>query len=162
MWQQLVGSQLDGKFRLVRLLGVGGFGAVFLAEEHVAGNRDMKPGNIIRVDNRWKLSDLGLVRQLGGEKTVCEAPLGTLCYMSPESLGGGHSSACERWSLEVTLAEARGRAAEGPACPPVFSTPCPRPSFPRPTTAISQTKCSLSFGSRPGNAPHLSMPPEIP
>ncbi len=61
-----------------------------LAAIHGAGliHRDVKPANILRDGNRWRVSDFGIVRDTTGATTVTQAGmiLGTPDYLAPEHL----------------------------------------------------------------------------
>jgi formylglycine-generating enzyme required for sulfatase activity len=67
---------------------------------------DIKPGNILKVGDRWKIGDYGLVRSLNPTRscTVTNNPLGTPLYMPPESYDGILSPAWDVWSLGIMTA----------------------------------------------------------
>jgi formylglycine-generating enzyme required for sulfatase activity len=67
---------------------------------------DLKPANILRVTNRWKIGDYGLVRSLNSEDSYDQTLnlLGTPLYSPPESESGVISTAWDIWSLGIILA----------------------------------------------------------
>lgn len=68
---------------------------------------DVKPGNLLRVGDVWKLSDFGLLRSLAhGALTRTTSLLGSAAYMPPEGYDGVISPAWDIWSLGITLVEA--------------------------------------------------------
>jgi hypothetical protein len=74
-----------------------------LSHIHAAGaiHADVKPANIIRVRNRWKLGDLGLLKSTRSKHT---GPAhGSLTYMAPEILRHEFSPAADVYSLGATI-----------------------------------------------------------
>ncbi|MBZ0214235.1 MAG: protein kinase, partial [Nitrospirae bacterium] len=69
-------------------------------------HRDVKPGNVLRVGDAWKLADFGSVRAV--EKSTAQASknIGTASYAPPEAYEGSVSSAWAVWSLGRLLQEA--------------------------------------------------------
>ncbi len=79
---------------------------------------DLKPGNILRVGNVWKLCDFGIARVLhgtGGHLT--ETTSGTEGYMPPERLLARKDTRVDTpydiWPLGIILLEALGRLEPG-------------------------------------------------
>jgi len=69
-------------------------------------HRDLKPANILRVGNIWKVSDLGLIRDMDdGSRVFTNNVAGTVPYMPHESFDGEISSAWDIWSLGITIVE---------------------------------------------------------
>jgi formylglycine-generating enzyme required for sulfatase activity len=69
-------------------------------------HRDLKPANVLRVRERWKLSDFGLVRHLGTNSYAQTAnPIGTIAYMPPEAFEGKISAAWDMWSLGIMVVQ---------------------------------------------------------
>jgi eukaryotic-like serine/threonine-protein kinase len=79
----------------------------FLHDERRLAHRDLKPANILRVAGTWKLSDYGILRQVGaGAYAKTGKAMGTLSYMPPESFDGVVAPTWDIWSLGVILVEA--------------------------------------------------------
>lgn len=68
-------------------------------------HRDIKPANIMRVGNKWKLSDFGFaVKSRFGFKDRMN--VGTPLYMAPESLKKNfYSSKSDLYSLGIVVFE---------------------------------------------------------
>jgi|SanBayMetagenome_1026888.scaffolds.fasta_scaffold02439_2 serine/threonine protein kinase len=70
-------------------------------------HRDLKPGNILRIGNKWKLSDFGLVKIIGSGSVLNTSNLfGTPLYLPPESYEGKISPAWDVWALGIVIVEA--------------------------------------------------------
>jgi ATPases with chaperone activity, ATP-binding subunit len=70
-------------------------------------HRDLKPGNILRIGNKWKLSDFGLVKIMGSGSVLNTSNLfGTPLYLPPESYNGEISPAWDIWALGIVIVEA--------------------------------------------------------
>jgi serine/threonine protein kinase len=67
-------------------------------------HRDLKPGNILKVNQLYKLADFGLIRTLNNKShTQTVSNSGTIIYMPPEAFKGDISSAWDMWSLGIML-----------------------------------------------------------
>lgn len=66
---------------------------------------DLKPSNILRGDNRWKLADFGLARSY--ESAAADRRGGTLLYLAPERVftDSGPSGPADVWALGIVLYE---------------------------------------------------------
>jgi serine/threonine protein kinase len=69
-------------------------------------HRDLKPGNILKVNQQYKLADFGLIRTLNNKSyTQTVHNSGTIIYMPPEAFKGDISPAWDLWSLGIMLIE---------------------------------------------------------
>lgn len=68
-------------------------------------HRDLKPANVLRVGDRWKISDFGIVRQVENDILTTMNPLATPAYAPPEFYDGTVSLAFDVWSLGVMIVE---------------------------------------------------------
>lgn len=69
-------------------------------------HRDLKPGNILKVNQQYKLADFGLIRTLNNKShTQTVHNSGTIIYMPPEAFKGDISAAWDMWSLGIMLIE---------------------------------------------------------
>ena len=69
-------------------------------------HRDLKPGNVLWSNGCWKLSDFGLIRNLGNRSYAQTSnPIGTIAYMPPEAWDDKHriSKAWDIWSLGIMI-----------------------------------------------------------
>jgi len=80
----------------------------FLHDSNRKVHRDLKPANILRVSSTWKLSDLGLIRDMGANSYInMSKTMGTVAYMPPEIFQSNHtvSFGWDTWSLGITIIE---------------------------------------------------------
>ncbi|XZN92881.1 MAG: bifunctional serine/threonine-protein kinase/formylglycine-generating enzyme family protein [Microcoleus sp.] len=69
-------------------------------------HRDIKPANLLYVEKTWKLSDLGLLREISTTSSLRTQDIkGTPAYVPPESYDGVVGTAWDIWSLGVMIAE---------------------------------------------------------
>ena len=79
----------------------------YLHQDHHVLHRDLKPQNIfLTIDNHIKLGDFGISKVLNSSRDLASTPIGTIYYMSPESVKGcTYSYSSDIWSLGIILYE---------------------------------------------------------
>jgi len=79
-----------------------------LVEVHKQGvHRDLKPDNILRINGRWKLSDFGIMREMGDRSiSITQSQKMSLGYAPPEAYDGEVSTGWDIWSLGIIIAQA--------------------------------------------------------
>jgi len=77
---------------------------VWLHGQRVA-HLDVKPENLLRVGDHWKLGDLGQVRVVEGTLDQTETPRGTPLYRAPETMKKLVGPSVDIWALGVLLQE---------------------------------------------------------
>ncbi|MGI0483319.1 choice-of-anchor C family protein [Geminocystis sp. CENA526] len=75
------------------------------SQQPVIVHRDLKPGNILRVGDKWKISDFGLVRSLKNTATQTTTIMGSMGYAPSEAYEGTISTAWDIWSLGILIIE---------------------------------------------------------
>ncbi len=69
-------------------------------------HRDIKPANLLYAADKWKVSDLGLLREIGTNSLRTQDIKGTPSYVPPESYQGGVvGTGWDMWSLGIMTAE---------------------------------------------------------
>ncbi|MFB8796073.1 MAG: serine/threonine-protein kinase [Microcoleus sp.] len=68
-------------------------------------HRDIKPANLLYAADKWKVSDLGLLREIGTNSLRTQDIKGTPSYVPPESYQGVVGTGWDMWSLGIMTAE---------------------------------------------------------
>ncbi len=69
-------------------------------------HRDLKPENIFRLkNNKIKIGDFGISRQLQPNEKFAKSPVGTLNYVPPELFKGEYTNKLDIWSLGCIIYE---------------------------------------------------------
>ncbi len=101
--------QTSGTMRPERLAGLIGDIGAGLDYLHQSGrvHRDLKPGNILRAGDRWKVADFGLVRDLSRSGVYhLQSLVGSPRYMAPEFFSDGTvGPAADIWAVGVIVHE---------------------------------------------------------
>jgi F-box protein 11 len=109
--QESLADRLEnGPLSLVATQGlaeqIGGALAYLHARPRPLIHRDVKPGNILRVGETWKLGDFGLLQAMPEAGGAAQASrVGTPAYAPPESYDGVLSPAWDVWSFGALLYE---------------------------------------------------------
>ena len=90
-----------------RIAGGVAEGLEYLHERRRLVHRDIKPGNIlVKRTGEPKITDFGIVAELGATRAMLDSFKGTMCYMSPERVENkDYGRSADVWSLGVTLLE---------------------------------------------------------